>query len=91
MIECEEDLTRQGWRKRDGFWGNVATKCGFANTDYMRRALYTVWRSNSGNIREKYNNRRPVASTFEENLNEVSIEFKVCFHASTFLLQPCTY
>ena len=86
-MECEGDFTVQGWRKHDGFWGNVALQCGYPNTDYMRRALYMIWHKNSGNIKEKFDNRGRVAPTTEETLDEVSSGFKVCFHASTFLLQ----
>ena len=74
MTECEGDVS-EGWRKSDRFWGKVTLECGFANSDYLRKAMYMLWYKDTDGIKEKFNKR--VASRIEENPNEsVSDQFE---------------
>ena len=77
LNECEGDKN-ECWRKTDGFWGKVALKCGHANTDYIRKALYMVWYRDTDNIKEKFANSVPPKS--KENLDEVRLRFKHCLY-----------
>ena len=44
----------EGWRRSDGFWGDVIVKCGLCNTEYSRRMVYDRWHKNWNDVQEAF-------------------------------------
>ena len=54
MLQRDERF-HEGWRKAEGYWGDVLTKSGVGNSKSNRKRIYMDWKRNVNNFREKYN------------------------------------
>jgi hypothetical protein len=71
MLQCEERFD-EGWRKAEGYWGVVLTKCGVGNTKSKRKQLYMDWKRNINNFRNTYFETKETMNAYtHENDNEV--------------------
>jgi hypothetical protein len=54
MLQCNGGRPDEGWRKEEGYWGHVLTKCGLGNTKLHRKKLYMAWKRNMNNFQDTF-------------------------------------
>ncbi|XP_028417891.1 uncharacterized protein LOC114542568 isoform X2 [Dendronephthya gigantea] len=58
MLVAKEQKIGEGWRRPEGYWGTILTKCGIRNTASRRKHLYRSWRRNTDGFKDKFLERK---------------------------------
>ena len=56
MLPCT-GYPHEGWRKEGGYWGQLLKKCRLGNSKSHRKQLYTAWKRNMNNFRDRFFDR----------------------------------